>query len=322
MYEHRPAIIATPPSRRRFGILPGCGFTLVELLVVIGIIGVLIAILLPALGKARRQAQISACLSNLRQIGIAYTMYANANNGFLPYAKFPSWSRRPTDAVNMPTPLWYESLSVFLGKKIDYDAQGNRITDYSKLIRACPSWQVDQLGIPDTPSNDYLTGYGQNLTLFLGSGKPAVGSEQATSTPYGDTSYWMTGLGNNTGSPAVSNAVGAVKIAKVPQSARTIINGDSNNWFILLQQNGFPSGYRFWTPPVNTLVPVQIYFDSGAPNRHGGLNVNAGIISKAPDFRIVQGKPGTVRANYLFLDGHAESLTGDQALRAFVTRNR
>ena len=79
-----PQVRRTAPQVRRTAPLGRAAFTLVELLVVVGIIAILTAILMPALNKAKEQAVRIECASNLRQWGIALTAYAASNKGHFP----------------------------------------------------------------------------------------------------------------------------------------------------------------------------------------------------------------------------------------------
>ena len=60
------------------------GFTLMELLVVVGIVSLFLAILIPVVSKSRGEAEAASCLSNLRQLGSGFHMYAADHRGFLP----------------------------------------------------------------------------------------------------------------------------------------------------------------------------------------------------------------------------------------------
>jgi prepilin-type N-terminal cleavage/methylation domain-containing protein/prepilin-type processing-associated H-X9-DG protein len=141
-------------SRRRNHWLRAAAFTLIELLVVIAVVGILAALLLPVLGRAKEQARITQCLSNLRQIGTAIKMYMNDNDGTFPLFANKPWSQHSD-------PDW-ESYHLGLGG-YDADAAHNfmaRATNRPLYFYLPPSQVFRYPADKGQEENDFFAGDG------------------------------------------------------------------------------------------------------------------------------------------------------------------
>ena len=135
-------------------------FTLVEILVVIGIITILIGLLLPALSRAREQAKTTQCLSNLHQLGEAVYIYAAENHGSLPPALNSitlCWDFDDSDPHHIvPGILWNGRTSAAVQQCPSYDGKGFGTRDpysgynYNTSYLGCGHGELTPLGNPHT----------------------------------------------------------------------------------------------------------------------------------------------------------------------------
>ena len=152
------------------------GFTLIELLVVIAIIAILAAMLLPALAKAKQKAQSAGCLSNLRQWGLAQTMYLEDNRSIFPLPKIatatpgspgynentPGWSNfADFHNAGQGDSAWFNALPSYVGGKPLWEIASDPANFVAgRKIFDCPAvTQASEF----TDPNRVVFNYGMNL---------------------------------------------------------------------------------------------------------------------------------------------------------------
>lgn len=164
------AVIPSPRQKKR-------GFTLVELLVVIGIIALLISILIPALGKAREQAKITKCLVNLRSMSTALQMYAGANRNFVCAV---NWGDSPTFNGKVDAGWLYragQGLFPFASNLTALQVEDGALWPYLKTheVYRCPGHDPENIFGRTDSRTSYLMNGSMNSFNFQPSGATAPG---------------------------------------------------------------------------------------------------------------------------------------------------
>jgi len=149
------------------------GFTLIELLVVIAIIGILAAILLPALARAREAARRASCANNLKQMGLVFKMYANENHGYFP--SIDRWGAQFTMYGKAIYPEYLTDVKVLAcPSSTRASAKGMKET-LDKILAGDPNGEVHIANVV-SPQNDIVGPFDtplkmdRGISLFIGQG--------------------------------------------------------------------------------------------------------------------------------------------------------
>jgi len=268
------------------------GFTLIELLVVIAIIALLIGILLPALGKARAAAQSAACLSNNRQMGLAFSGYAN---------DWRSWY--PIVPLREGGPYWN---AFYTGSK-----QQRYLDGQFTVGGVAGLFSLQQFGDAAGP--------GQGDHGYIGSD----GTENTQIYPDGTKEPLMRGRLDGFGvltcaadredfwygrpsQPRQSyNSYRSVKQPKEPASERDIVSYNISYLYIA----GLKSEEQVVVKPVPMWGDETNGNDISTDAWYG--YDGADQAGTQPGFYAPQDNHGAKGGNFVFSDGHAEFVTGD-----------
>ncbi len=263
---------AHPCARGTPGVSALRGFTLIELLVVIAIIALLVSLLLPSLGKARQAARTALCLSQIRQLEIAHTLYLDDHDEFFIDAGLGH------GGLASPDRAWPITLGEYYGNELVLRSP----------VDDSPFWPRSLGGQSDGATLD-------ELIEALASGGPPP-SNIARWTSYGLNNALTRFARPNVRDPDDSSRfLGPwMKMAAVPNPSTTV-------HFLMITEGNDSASEQFATSDHVHVEQWGIFGAESAPaiaasqcaiDAHGG---------PARSFRS--------RSNYGFLDGHAETLT-------------
>ena len=292
-------------------------FTLVELLVVIGIIAILVAMLLPALQAARRQANTVKCLAHLRQFGAVFLIYANDNNGYYPmsfHCYAPSGNSFGPPGGRTRAKRWPDFIGHYLnnGRSVNWDGTGlpnanqdtvsTLKTNERSIFWGCPSYYDNQrtykvLAYPATGVNSTTSslhfGYAMNQYCFA----PAP-TARNPSTGFANWTY-RAGSGSITSTAASGWYYKASQYTRAAQ--RCLIADNAHRDMSVNASNPWWYAFSGWNgkemPPVPDIFSFTLDF-----NRHGKFTIGNKYTDKS--------------MNMLFVDGHAATVSCKEAHNA------
>lgn len=288
-------------TNESFGKLPPvalaarrAAFTLIELLVVIAIIAILAALLLPALARAKAKAQRIQCASQMKQMGMAFTYYADEHNDQYPPAAIGS-----SDNLQL---TWDGYLSTYLGGAVPIRTVSLTPVKQVLPIYRCPADNI-QTTVPYA-TNDQRRSYAMNWAPnWQSPGSISSGFKMAAiSAPLPPANYGVGLYYRYTAPPAIS--------PWEPPGLKTSLIRDTSGSILLVELpnaknccgNDWPSFCAGPGDPTSPSLPA-----------YAGAGVNAdclqtGNAAAANSYGSVAYALHSKRFNYLFFDGHVEAL--------------